>query len=109
MVPVIGIDFGTTNSLCAFMDGDRPSIIPNGRGARTTPSVVAVSPRGDILVGESARNQAFINPGSTIAGVKRHLAGGEPGGSQRRPDSAFSALIRRRAALACAVKRRGST
>jgi len=97
MVPVIGIDFGTTNSLCAFMDGDRPSIIPNGRGARTTPSVVAVSPRGDILVGESARNQAFINPGSTIAGVKRHLASGSllsMGGRTWRPEEIASFILK---------------
>jgi len=97
MVPVIGIDFGTTNSLCAFMDGDRPSIIPNGRGARTTPSVVAVSPRGDILVGESARNQAFINPGSTIAGVKRHLASGSllsMGGRTWRPEEIASFVLK---------------
>jgi len=97
MVPVIGIDFGTTNSLCAFMDGDRPTIIPNGRGARTTPSVVAVSPRGDILVGESARNQAFINPGSTIAGVKRHLASGSllsMGGRTWRPEEIASFILK---------------
>jgi molecular chaperone DnaK len=97
MVPVIGIDFGTTNSLCAFMDGDRPSIIPNGRGARTTPSVVAVSPRGDILVGESARNQAFINPDSTIAGVKRHLASGSllsMGGRTWRPEEIASFILK---------------
>ncbi len=72
---VIGIDFGTTNSLCAWLDGDRPAIIPNGRGARFTPSVVARSAKGDILVGESAKNQALVNPERTIAGVKRLLGG----------------------------------
>lgn len=96
MVPVIGIDFGTTNSLCSFMDGDRPSVIPNGRGARTTPSVVALSPRGDILVGESARNQAFINPGNTVIGVKRHLASGSllsMGGKTWRPEEIASFIL----------------
>ncbi len=73
---IIGIDFGTTNSLCAFMDGDRPSLIPNARGARSTPSVVALSMRGEILIGESARNQGLIYPENTIAGVKRQLAAG---------------------------------
>jgi molecular chaperone DnaK len=76
MRPVIGIDFGTTNSLCAWLDGDRPSIIPNARGARFTPSVVARSAKGDILVGESAKNQALVNPERTISGVKRMLGSG---------------------------------
>jgi molecular chaperone DnaK len=93
---VIGIDFGTTNSLCAFMDGDRPSIIPNARGARSTPSVVAVSPRGEILVGESARNQALINPGNTIAAPKRHLASGSllaMGGRNWRPEEIAGLIL----------------
>jgi len=72
---VIGIDFGTTNSLCAWLDGERPSIIPNARGARFTPSVVARSAKWDILVGESAKNQALVNPERTISGVKRLLGG----------------------------------
>jgi len=75
MSPIIGIDFGTTNSLCAWLDGERPAIIPNARGARSTPSVVAMTGRGETLVGESAKNQAYINPENTIAGVKRLLGG----------------------------------
>jgi molecular chaperone DnaK len=75
MSPVIGIDFGTTNSLCAWLDGERPAIIPNARGARSTPSVVAMTGRGETLVGESAKNQAYINPENTITGVKRLLGG----------------------------------
>jgi molecular chaperone DnaK len=76
MSPVIGIDFGTTNSLCAWLDGDRPSVIPNARGARATPSVVAFTAKGETLVGESAKNQAYINPENTISGVKRLLGSG---------------------------------
>ncbi len=76
MSPVIGIDFGTTNSLCAWLDGDRPSIIPNARGSRSTPTVVACTAKGETLVGESAKNQAYINPENTIAGVKRLLGTG---------------------------------
>jgi molecular chaperone DnaK len=76
MRPVIGIDFGTTNSLCAWLDGDRPAIIPNARGARFTPSVVARSAKGDILVGESAKNQALVNPERTLSGIKRLLGSG---------------------------------
>lgn len=75
MGPVIGIDFGTTNSLCAWLDGERPSIVPNARGDRSTPSVVAMTARGETLVGESAKNQAYINPENTVAGVKRLLGG----------------------------------
>ena len=71
----VGIDFGTTNSLVSFMDGDRPSIVPNARGARSTPSVVAISSKGEILVGESAKNQALLNPGNTVLGIKRLLGG----------------------------------
>jgi molecular chaperone DnaK len=73
---IIGIDFGTTNSLCAWLEGDRPSIIPNARGARCTPSVVARSAKGEILVGESAKNQALVNPDRTVSGVKRMLGSG---------------------------------
>jgi len=70
---VIGIDFGTTNSLCAWLDGDRPTVIPNARGCRATPSVVACTAKGETLVGESAKNQAYVNPENTVAGIKRLL------------------------------------
>jgi len=72
----VGIDFGTTNSLVSFMDGDRPGLVPNARGARSTPSVVALSTKGEVLVGESAKNQAFLNPGNTVLGIKRLLGEG---------------------------------
>jgi molecular chaperone DnaK len=76
MLTAIGIDFGTTNSLCSWLDGDRPSIIPNARGSRSTPSIVAATAKGETLVGESAKNQAYINPENTISGVKRLLGSG---------------------------------
>jgi molecular chaperone DnaK len=96
MGPVIGIDFGTTNSLCAWLDGDRPSIIPNARGARSTPSVAAVTAKGEILVGESAKNQALVNPGNTVSGVKRHLASGSllsMGGKNWRPEEVAALIL----------------
>jgi molecular chaperone DnaK len=96
MRPVIGIDFGTTNSLCAWLDGDRPAIIPNARGSRLTPSVVALTAKGETLVGESAKNQAYINPENTVAGVKR-LLGSEGllsmGGKSWRPEEIVSLIL----------------
>ena len=96
MRPIIGIDFGTTNSLCAWLDGDRPTIIPNARGSRLTPSVVAVTAKGETLVGESAKNQAYINPENTVAGVKR-LLGSEGllsmGGRNWRPEEIVSLVL----------------
>ncbi len=96
MPPVIGIDFGTTNSLCAWLDGDRPTIIPNARGSRYTPSVVAVTTRGDVLVGESAKNQAFVNPDNTVAGVKRFLGSASSlsmGGKSWRPEEIVAMIL----------------
>jgi len=96
MRPVIGIDFGTTNSLCAWLDGERPSIIPNARGARFTPSVVARSAKGDILVGESAKNQALVNPERTVAGVKRMLGSGgllALGDARYRPEELVAFIL----------------
>jgi molecular chaperone DnaK len=68
---VIGIDLGTTNCCVAVMDGGTPAVIPNKEGARTTPSVVAFTERGEKLVGQIARRQAVTNPKNTIYAVKR--------------------------------------
>lgn len=76
MMKAVGIDFGTTNSLVAWMDGDAPLIIPNERGDRHTPSVVALDSGGRFLVGESARNQALADPSKALAGVKRLMGKG---------------------------------
>ncbi len=73
MKAIIGIDLGTTNSAIAFMDGEEPRVIPNDRGNRITPSVVAISESGEILVGESAKNQAIVNARHTISAVKRTM------------------------------------
>jgi len=93
---VIGLDFGTTNTLCAWMDGDAPIIVPNDRGERATPSVVAVSDSGETLVGSSARNQAMADPASALFGVKR-LLGKEAtaffGGAPRPTEDAAAAII----------------
>jgi len=70
---IIGIDLGTTNSGISFMDGEEPKIIPNDRGNRITPSVVAFTEKGEILIGEAAKNQAVINAEGTILSVKRYM------------------------------------
>jgi molecular chaperone DnaK len=74
MNPCIGIDFGTTNSVVAFMDGDEARIIPNARGARLTPTIVGFRENGEVLTGESAKNQAVANASNTIALVKRIIS-----------------------------------
>jgi len=70
---VIGIDLGTTNSCVAVMEGGEPKIIPNQEGARTTPSVVAFTKDGEVLVGQAAKRQAITNPENTIYSVKRFM------------------------------------
>ncbi|HLD84559.1 MAG TPA: molecular chaperone DnaK, partial [Coxiellaceae bacterium] len=68
---IIGIDLGTTNSCVAVMEGGKPRVIENSEGARTTPSIVAFTKEGDVLVGASAKRQAVTNPFDTFYGVKR--------------------------------------
>jgi len=70
---VVGIDLGTTNSAVAAMEAGTPTIIPNAEGARTTPSVVAYSKTGELLVGQIAKRQAVINPENTFYSVKRFV------------------------------------
>ena len=72
----IGIDLGTTNSCVAVLEGGQPTVIVNAEGARTTPSVVAFSKTGEVLVGEIAKRQAITNVDRTVASVKRHM--GDP-------------------------------
>ena len=71
MSKIIGIDLGTTNSAFAHMVAGKPEVIANAEGNRTTPSVVAVSKKGDRLVGQIAQRQRVTNPKDTIYGVKR--------------------------------------
>src|SRR6201747_1513784 len=76
MSKAVGIDLGTTNSVVAVLEAGEPSVIPNAEGARTTPSVVAFSKTGEVLVGEVAKRQAITNPDRTIRSVKRHMGTG---------------------------------
>ncbi|MBD3689428.1 molecular chaperone DnaK [Nanchangia anserum] len=69
----VGIDLGTTNSALAVMEGSEPTVIANAEGQRTTPSVVAFSKSGEVLVGEIAKRQAVTNVDRTISSVKRHM------------------------------------
>ncbi|WP_017872746.1 molecular chaperone DnaK [Candidatus Caldatribacterium saccharofermentans] len=71
MPKVIGIDLGTTNSVVAYLEGGQPVIIPNKEGSRLTPSVVAFTKQGEILVGQLAKRQAITNPKNTIFSIKR--------------------------------------
>jgi molecular chaperone DnaK len=73
MSKAVGIDLGTTNSAIALLEGDRPTIIVNAEGGRTTPSVVAFTPNGERLVGQIARRQAVLHPQSTIYSAKRFV------------------------------------
>ena len=73
MPKAVGIDLGTTNSVVSVLEGGDPVVIPNAEGSRTTPSVVAFSSDGEVLVGEVAKRQAITNPHRTIRSVKRHM------------------------------------
>ncbi len=71
MAKIIGIDLGTTNSCVAVMEGKEVKVIPNAEGARTTPSIVAYTQDGEVLVGDSAKRQAVTNPENTLFAIKR--------------------------------------
>ena len=73
MAKTIGIDLGTTNSCVSVIEGGRPVIIPNDKGTRTTPSIVAFTKDGDRIVGEAAQRQAVVNSQRTISSVKRSM------------------------------------
>lgn len=76
MAKAVGIDLGTTNSVVAVLEAGEPIVIPNSEGARTTPSVVAFSKAGEVLVGEVAKRQAITNPDRTFRSIKRHMGEG---------------------------------
>ncbi len=76
MARAVGIDLGTTNSVVAVLEGGEATVIANSEGARTTPSVVAFARNGEVLVGQSAKNQAVTNVDRTIRSVKRHIGTG---------------------------------
>ncbi|HEX3741295.1 MAG TPA: molecular chaperone DnaK [Terriglobales bacterium] len=73
MAKIIGIDLGTTNSVVAVMEGGEPKVLPNEEGSRTTPSVVAFTKTGEVLVGQVAKRQAITNPENTIHSIKRFM------------------------------------
>ena len=73
MGKIIGIDLGTTNSCVAIMEGGKPRVIENSEGDRTTPSIVAYTKDGEVLVGASAKRQAVTNPENTVYAVKRRI------------------------------------
>ena len=73
MPKAVGIDLGTTNSVVSVLEGGDPVVIPNAEGSRTTPSVVAFSKSGEVLVGEVAKRQAITNPDRTFRSIKRHM------------------------------------
>jgi molecular chaperone DnaK len=76
MAKAVGIDLGTTNSVVSVLEAGEPVVIPNAEGSRTTPSVVAFSKAGEVLVGEVAKRQAITNPDRTVRSVKRHMGTG---------------------------------
>lgn len=95
MGKIIGIDLGTTNSCVAVFEGGEPIVIPNPEGARTTPSVVAVSKTGERLVGQVAKRQAVSNPENTVVSIKRSMGTDHKvtmGGKQYSPQE-ISAMI----------------
>ncbi len=73
MSKIVGIDLGTTNSGIAYMEGGKPTIIPNAEGKRLTPSVVGITQKGEIVVGELAKRQAVSMPERTVRSIKRHM------------------------------------
>ena len=73
MARAVGIDLGTTNSAVSVLEGGEPSVIANAEGFRTTPSIVAFTKDGEVMVGETAKRQAVTNVDRTIASVKRHM------------------------------------
>ena len=73
MAKIIGIDLGTTNSVVAITEGEKPLIIQNEEGGRTTPSVVAFNDKGERLVGQVAKRQRVTNPENTIYSIKRFM------------------------------------
>src|SRR5213595_1131833 len=73
MPKIIGIDLGTTNSVVAVMEGAQPKVLVNRQGARLTPSVVAFTDKGEILVGQPAKHQQVTNPKNTVFSIKRFM------------------------------------
>ena len=98
MSKVIGIDLGTTNSCVAVVEGGVATIIPNDKGERTTPSVVAFTDSGERLIGSAARRQAAVNAGRTVSSIKRHMGTDwhrELGGRMYNPQEISAMILRK--------------
>ena len=98
MSKVIGIDLGTTNSCVAVVEGGVATIIPNDKGERTTPSVVAFTDSGERLVGTAAKRQAAVNTRRTVASIKRHMGTDwkqELGGKMYNPQEISAMILRK--------------
>ena len=98
MSKVIGIDLGTTNSCVAVVEGGVATIIPNDKGERTTPSVVAFTDSGERLIGSAARRQAAVNAGRTVSSIKRHMGTDwrrELGGKMYNPQEISAMILRK--------------
>ena len=92
MGKVVGIDLGTTNSVVAAIEGGQPSVITNGEGLRTTPSIVAYTKKQELLVGQIAKRQAVINPENTFFSVKRFIGSKENEISQEAKQLPYKVL-----------------
>ena len=92
MSKIIGIDLGTTNSCVAVMEGSEPTVIPNGEGKRTTPSVIAFVEDGEIKVGDSAKRQAVTNPTKTISSIKRFMGNSFSESNKEADRAAFNVV-----------------
>ncbi|QXG77554.1 molecular chaperone DnaK [Modestobacter sp. L9-4] len=99
MARAVGIDLGTTNSVVAVLEGGEPTVIANAEGARTTPSVVAFARNGEVLVGQSAKNQAVTNVDRTIRSVKREIGTtwktGDIDGKQYTPQEISARILQK--------------
>ncbi|HNC99895.1 MAG TPA: Hsp70 family protein, partial [Myxococcota bacterium] len=95
MYALIGIDLGTTNSLVAILEAGKPVLLPNALGERSTPSVVGLTPQGQLLVGRSARNQLAVAPERTVAEMKRQMgsADGIPLGDRSYTATELSSFV----------------
>ena len=109
MARAVGIDLGTTNSVVAVLEGGEPTVIANAEGFRTTPSVVAFTKDGEVLVGETAKRQAVTNVDRTIASVKRHMGTDwktEIDGKKYTPQEISARILQQAQARRRAVPRR---
>ncbi|MGC9327500.1 MAG: Hsp70 family protein, partial [Candidatus Hinthialibacter sp.] len=98
MARILGIDLGTTNSVVAYMHGDKPVIIPNDVGDRITPSVVYFQEDGNLLVGKKARRAAGLNPNRSVFSIKRHMGSGfrvEIDGQKHTPQEISAAILQK--------------